>query len=438
MEEDNHGKNTSDSIELIYMDVKISNFCENLNKMSIVAEKTSKQKVAEIRSEPREDASLWMVRVLIIFFKLIGLATFTYRTDTQKKRKLFIFQHSKFDIVYNAVLISLMLASLSISIPYRFTMEYENKTNLNEVIETIQTVLGAFVICMILLFYCIEQKSLVRMMNRLTDIEHELDRLHDPSQRQRVLWGLIVVYILNGCLVITLATTEVLAFHTSPVSWLSDILPSFHVGWMLVQYFLLATIIQADFADVNRTLQNLSRVSTSDLQSQTFCQTRRVIVTNSTVHQLLKLRDVHCHLCEISGNVSDFYSLPVLYGVTFLFLTLVYNGYYLLSPLLMSDEVLEYKVFINTVFWIIYVIYPIFLLTSRITKLMNEMEKTGNVVHNILSIAIGKEAKSEICCSSRSFHFKYYIVRYDSQLMDTSHSITVSFIRWSVRWRRIW
>ncbi|KAL6443178.1 hypothetical protein ACFW04_002841 [Cataglyphis niger] len=340
-----------------------------------------------------------MFRVLIIFFKLIGLATFTYRIDTSKKKTLYTFQYSEFGIVYNTVLISLMVASNYLSIPYRINLQYENKTNLTVGIELVQTILGTLVICMILLFYCIDQKSLVRIINRLTDVEHEIDHLYhlyNPLRRQRVLCTMIIACIMNICLLIVLLVTEFLAFHSTPISWLSDILPAFHVGWMIIQYFLLVTIIQAGFADVNRAIENLSRVSTPDLRSQSFCQTRRIIVSNSTVRQLLQLRDVHCHLCEISGNVSDFYSLPILFGVIFLFLSLIYNGYYLLSPLLMSDEVLQYEIFSNTVFWLIYLIYPISLLTNRITRISNEMEKTGNIVHNILSCAIGKEAKSEL------------------------------------------
>ncbi|XP_072752847.1 putative gustatory receptor 28a [Anoplolepis gracilipes] len=397
MEEDNYHKNISPSIDLIFMNAKTFNIFGNLNKMNTV-EKISKQKVVKIKSKSPQ-VSLWMVRVLIIFFKLIGLATFTYRIGTPKKRTLYTFQYSKFGIVYNTVLISLTVASDYLSIPYRLNMNYENKTNLTVAIELVQTVLGTIVICTILLFYCVDQKFLVRIINQLTDIEREINRLYhlySPLQRQRISCSLIIVFILNICLLIVLLITEVLAFHTSPISWLSDVLPTFHVGWMIMQYFLLVTIIQADFADVNRALQNLSRVSTPDLRSQSLCQTRRIIVSNSTVQQLLQLRDVHCHLCEISGNVSDFYSLPILFGVIFLFLSLIYNGYYLLSPLLMSDEVLEYEVFTNTIFWLIYLIYPIFFLTNRITKILNEMEKTGNVVHNILSCAIGKEAKSEL------------------------------------------
>lgn len=371
MEEDNHRKNISGSSDLIFTNAKVSSFFRNLNKINIAVEKVSKQKVMKVRSH---QDSLWMLRMLIIFFKLIGLATFIRRIDTSKKRTLYTFQYSEFGIIYNAVLISLMLASNYLSIPYRIKVKYENKSNLTVAIELVQTILGTIVICTILLFYCVDQRSFVRMINRMTDIEHEIDhlyRLHSPLHRQRVLWTTIFVCILNGCLLIVLLISEILAFNMTPISWLTDVLPTFHVGWLIIQYFLLVTIIQADFIDVNRAIQTLIR--TSDLRMQSFYQTRRVIVSNSTVNQLLQLRDVHCHLCEISENVSDFYSLPILFGVTFLFLSLIYNGYYLLSPLLMSDEVLEYMVLGNTIIWLIYLICPIFLLTNRITRIMNEV-----------------------------------------------------------------
>ncbi|XP_012229091.1 putative gustatory receptor 28a isoform X2 [Linepithema humile] len=424
------------SIEnLVFMDAKMPNFFESLNKINILAEKISKQKPIKIKSGPHEN-SFWTLRILIIFFKLIGLATFAHRIVVQRKKKSCTFQYSEIGIIYNAVLITLMISSNYLSIPYRVNMEYENKTNLTVGIEILQTILGTVVICTILLSFCIDQKSLVRIANRLMAIEHEIDylyRLYPPLRRQRVLCTVVIIYILKGCLLIVLMVTDVIAFQSTPISWLTDILPTFHVGWLIMQYFLLVTIIQANLADVNRAIQSLSKVSTSDQRPQSLCQTRRIVVSNSTIHQLLQLRDAHCHLCEISQDVSDFYSLPILFGISFLFLTLIYNGYYLLSPLLMSDEVLEYEVFSNTVLWLIFLMYPISLFTNRITKILKEMEKTGNVVHNLLSCTIGKEAKSEICCSSSNFRFNCYIARYSSQLADTSCSITLSSIRWSVQ-----
>lgn len=365
------------SIEnLVFMDSKISNFLENLNKGNNFAEKISKQKTIKIKSGSHENP-FWTLRILIIFFKLIGLATFAHRFVVQRKRKSCTFQYSEIGIAYNAVLITLMISSNYLSIPYRLNMDYENKSNLTVGIEILQTILGTVVICAILLSFCTDQKSLVRIINRLMDMEHKIDcmyRLYPPLQRQRILCGVVIVYILKGCLLIVLMVTDVIAFNSTPISWLTDILPTFHVGWLIMQYFLLVTIIQANFADVNRAIQNLSKISTSDLRTQSLYQTRRIVVSNSTVHQLLQLRDAHCYLCEISQDVSDFYSLPILFGITFLFLTLIYNGYYLLSPLLMLDEVLQYEVLSNTVLWLIFLMYPISLFTNRITKILIEVK----------------------------------------------------------------
>ncbi|KYN09749.1 hypothetical protein ALC57_18270 [Trachymyrmex cornetzi] len=377
---------------------KTSNFFGNINKENSFAEKNNEQKVNKIKSELHQDL-FWTFRILIMFFKLIGLATFDHRIVIYKMRTSYTFQFSKLGIVYNVVLSSLMIASNYMSIPFTLNSDYENKTNLTVGIEVVQTVLGALVICAILISYCIDQKSLVRIAHRLIIIEHEIGRLYDlyhPLRRQRIFCITIIVCILKICLLILLLFTEILAFRAGPVSWLTDVLPTFLVGWLLIQYFLLVTVIQTDFADVNRAIQSLTRVNTPDLRLQPLYQTRRIEVNNSTVYQLLQLQNVHYHLCEISEDVSSFYSLPVLFGIVFLFLTLIYNSYYLLSSLLKTNDTLGYKTLSNTIVWIIFLIYPISLLTNRITRILIEMRKTGNIVHDLLNCAFENETKAEL------------------------------------------
>ncbi|XP_011875523.1 PREDICTED: putative gustatory receptor 28a [Vollenhovia emeryi] len=405
MEEENRCKNVVDSVRnLFFVDVnKISNFFKSLSKGNVTAETNNKRKVMKIKSESHQD-SFWMLKMSITFFKLIGLATLSrHSVITREKKTPFTFQHSKFGIIYNVALSILVLASNYLSVPFRLTVEYANKSNLTISIEIVQAILGSLVTCAILFSYCINQKLLVRIANQLVDIEHEMDRLYRlyrPLRRQRTFCALINLCILKICLLILLVITDFLAFHTSPVSWLSDIMPTFHVGWLLIQYFMLATIVHADFVDVNQAIQSLTRPGTPDLRPQSLSETRRVVISNSIVHQLLPLRDMHCHLCEISEDISDFYSLPVLFGIAFLFLTLIFNGYYLLSPLLISSQTLEYEVLSNTIIWLIFLIYPISLLANRITKIVNEVGssvgKTGNVIHGLLSCLISKETKSEV------------------------------------------
>ncbi|XP_018376050.1 PREDICTED: uncharacterized protein LOC108769528 [Trachymyrmex cornetzi] len=309
-----------------------------------------------------------------MFYKLIGLATFAHRIVIYKKRTSYTFQHSKLGIVYNVVLSSLMIAANYMFIQFKLNLSYGIKTNFTVGFSVLQTVLGALVICVILISYCINQKSLVRIANRLIIIEHEIDRMYDlyyPLRRQRVFYTMIIACILNICLLTLLLFLDI--FQMGKILWaIEDVLTIF-VNWLLIQYFLLVTVIQTDFSDVNRVIQSLIRTNTPDLRLQSPYQTRRVVVNSSTVYQLLQLRDVHCHLCEISEDVSSFYSLPVLFGIVFFLLTLIYDGSNLLLPLLISVEIFNYWKFIITIIWMIFLIYPIFLLTNRITRILIEV-----------------------------------------------------------------
>ncbi|KYN09751.1 hypothetical protein ALC57_18272 [Trachymyrmex cornetzi] len=378
MEEDSHCKMSSIKNSTFTNVNKSSNFFGNINKKHSYAGKNNEQKVNKIKSNLHQDL-FWPFSILIMFFKLIGLVTFVHRNVMYKKRISYTFQYSKFGIVYNVVLSSLMIAlNYIISIPFRLNWHYMIQTNLTVGIAVLQTVLGTLVMCVILISYCINQKSLVRIANRLITIEHEIDRLYHlyhPLRRQRIFCIMIIVCILKICLLILLLFVEFLVLHLNPVSWLTDVLPAFHVGWILIQYFLLVTVIQADFADVNRAIQSLTRINAPDLRLQSLYQTRRIIMNNSIVYQLLQLRDVHCHLCEISEDMSSFYSLPVLFGIVFLFLSLIYNGYYFLLFLLMTDDILNYSYgILDVILWIIFLIYPISLLTNRITRILIEVE----------------------------------------------------------------
>ncbi|KYN09746.1 Putative gustatory receptor 28b [Trachymyrmex cornetzi] len=370
---------------------KTSNFFGNINKKNSYAGKNNEQKVNKIKSELHQDL-FWTFRILIMFFKLIGLATFAHRIVIYKKRTLYTFQYSKIGIVYNIVLSSLLITCCYVSISF----DLYHHMNLATCIYSLEFVLNALSSYVTLIRYCINQKSLVRIVNRLITIEHEIDRMYDlyhPLRRQRVFYTMIIACILNICLLIFVIYFDifVMGFVIVPIE---DLLV-FHVSWLLIQYSLLVTVIQTYFTDVNRAIQSLTRINTSDLRLQSLYQTRRIVVNNSTVHQLLQLRDMHCHLCEIAEDVSSFYSLPVLFGIVYFFLSLICDAYSLLWTLLFFG-IFDFEYHIYHIVSIIVVIYPIFLLTTRITRILIEMQKTGNIVHDLLKCAIGKEIKTEL------------------------------------------
>lgn len=330
----------------------------------------------EIKSQHRHVSRAF--RTLIIFFKLIGFATFTHNFIEEKRNAstLYIFKYSKLGIVYNVILVILKIASNYVTIPRIIKVSFGKSTNITICFMFMEAVYGTLVTCMILLSYCVNQKTLVRIMNRLTDVERDLDhlyRLHPSLQRQCIMRFLIVICILEGCFMLIVFITEYISFPDNPILWTIDMVPIFHVGWYMIQYSFLVITIQADFTDVNRAIQKLSDIAIFDLQSQAVYEIRHVVISDTTIPPLQQLRNIHRNLCDISEDVSNFYSVPILFCFALIFGLLVYYGYYFILPLLLTEELLEVAIFVNTAFMIILLICPVFLLTTRITKVTSEV-----------------------------------------------------------------
>ncbi|XP_046144504.1 uncharacterized protein LOC114871809 [Osmia bicornis bicornis] len=51
---------------------------------------------------------------------------------------------------------------------------------------------------------------------------------------------------------------------------------------------------------------------------------------------------------------------------------------------------------LNSVIWTIFTLYPLGLLTTLVTKLENEIGRTGGIVHALLNYSIDREARTEL------------------------------------------
>ncbi|KAG7201568.1 hypothetical protein KM043_004314 [Ampulex compressa] len=320
----------------------------------------------------------WRLCLSLAFFKIMGLATLSIDNTILRKKGpkiLFVFTYSRWGNIYNSVLIVLIMGSNYLSIPLTYHSEYPNKSTLTTYIEIIQAILGTFVVCAILLSYCVYQTSMVMIGNHLMDFEHRMRQMEHTFVRKRAFPALIAIWLANIFLFAGLLISEYIAFHNGPFSWIADVLPTLFACCFLIQYFSIVTIIGADFIDVNRGITNLSRDSFREYRAESLHQARRVFVSGSTSKSLAQLRALYSDLCEISVEVAEFYSTPVLFGIFFLFATLVYNAYYLITPFVIDEGPLEYTVFVNTACWVTCCVYPILLLTVRITKVINEVRK---------------------------------------------------------------
>ncbi|KOC68100.1 Putative gustatory receptor 28a [Habropoda laboriosa] len=346
--------------------------------------------------------NMYRVTLLLLFvFKFIGLATVTVSSNQGNSKgkwreNALHFTGTKIEIVYNMLLSCLILATNYVTVPALYSADYTNKTSITTLMEIFQGVIGSLLIFLTLLYYCMNQSALVRIGNYLIEAKDSLRRLQKPIDEKRVFRLFFVVYLLNFSLIVCLWVTDEAAFHNAPIVWLANILPTIFVSMLYIQYFSVLTCIDAVFSKINSTIQDIHKSGYDGVRPNILQHTRRICISPLTVQLLVQVRNLHEHLCDVSGKVSQFYAPPILMATFFTFVTLLYNTYYLVEPFLSTSEYLDPVIMINTVFWLLALLYPFNLLTNKITSVTNEIERTGGVVHTLLNCTIDRGMKTEL------------------------------------------
>nr|XP_033333261.1 putative gustatory receptor 28b isoform X1 [Megalopta genalis]XP_033333262.1 putative gustatory receptor 28b isoform X1 [Megalopta genalis] len=340
----------------------------------------------------------WTYRAILwchIIFKIIGLAPISLHDRSLKNTRTISFGRSKSGIFYNAFLSILLIASSFITLPRLYNTPYANKSIIMAIIEMGQATLGNVIIITILLCYVFRWYILKKISNYLVQIGGRMQIFsREPINMYRAIWNLSAIYIVQTIMCVGLVVTEELAFFNGPLGWAMDILPSAFAINTLFQYFLVISLMNINFTRVNEALQGICRSSSTDLKSLNRC--RRVFVNCSVIQSLRYLRNIYDDLCEVADEVSRFYSFPTLLVVIFIFYSLLFNAYYILQPLSGDDMDFELFSVINGALFIVYFIYPLSLLTAKVTEILNEIERTGVIVHSLLQNTIDRKTKAEL------------------------------------------
>lgn len=311
--------------------------------------------------------------LLLLVYKLFGLATFSINKQRNSPKKclkhVVLLVNSKLGVSYNLLFSCLIIALNYLTVPAIIGTEYAYKTIVTTIIETFQGILGSIVICLTLLSYCVNQSAIIRIGNYLILIEDALRRLHQPLNRKHILRVLLIFCSLNLILGVGVSVTE-LSFNFNYILLISNVLPGIFVGFLFIQYFFVLTLINAIFVNLNCAIQDLYQNRFDDVS---LYHSRRVFINFPAIYVLVQIRNIHNLVCDISNEISQFYSFPTLIALSLIFLSLLYDMYYLLEILIIENETLDFLILINSLLWIIVLLYPLGLLTSKGTELVNEV-----------------------------------------------------------------
>lgn len=314
--------------------------------------------------------------LFLFFFKFFGLATFSLNNRRNSKiwssKNVVLFVNSKLGILYN-LFVSFLIITLNFSLmPLIFYAEYAFRTNITIILETFQALLGSSVIILTLLSYCIFQSVIKEIGNYLIRIELILHRLQQPLNQKYIFNLLFFVCLFKFIIFVAVLFTEIIYFKPEPITLLGNLIPTTFAGLLFVQYFFVITLINEMFIKLNCIMQNFYQNRLDDFNSNILYQNRRIFLNCSRIHLLLQIRNIHDHLCNISREISQFYAFPTLTGLCFIFFTSLYIIYFFLAIFLKNINV-DLILVINGILWIILLLCPFGLLTSKITKIVNEV-----------------------------------------------------------------
>ncbi|XP_046737144.1 putative gustatory receptor 28a [Diprion similis] len=261
-------------------------------------------------------------------------------------------------------------------------------------------------------------------MNRLIDADFRLSLKKGPNIRGR-LWLLVVLAAINVFLCIALNVT----YRDPELAYFAiTIPPSILISCFVTEYFLVVGLLETEFYRVNNMLLSCKEFHyPSSAISSLRCESEISDLSNhSQLVALRSLRSIHTMLYEISNDVANFFSFPILLCICHCFVTLVYCVYWTIIPLLGSNRVFLLAHTCKEFHFTLVILYPVTLLVHKVTRTSDEAKQTGLKVHKLMVTTAIPEIKAEVTriISFRNYKFSFQLEEFSLRILHEELNFT--------------
>ncbi|THK33154.1 gustatory and pheromone receptor 39a-like [Diachasma alloeum] len=339
------------------------------------------------------------IRFLIIIYKFLGLApiSITNLTSPHRKRRLhfhnLMFKKCLLGLIYMYTLIIIVSGAAVVTVPLLNKGPQSDADLLNSA-TTIKGVFGITVMFVIWLIVAAQFQMALKILNRIVEMDKEMlvlqDVRADASKRQ------IVILFMGNCTVwISIFVLEISVVDDWYKVWTPLLLPSMIMNWYIMQYIFMLVMIESRVGSVNRGFLMIAK---RRLATFAYSTARPAAMSErKMVNHFMILRRGHAILAGICRDLSAYYSFPILPTIAFLCCATIYDSYYLIVPLVVPSYYTSILEIANMICWLVMEMLPVVVLAVYVTRVLNEMEKTGSIVYNVLSqSALTYVAKNEL------------------------------------------
>ncbi|CAD6237030.1 GSCOCT00014137001.2-RA-CDS [Cotesia congregata] len=311
-----------------------------------------------------------------IIFRIIGLSPWTLNVCKmhRKNRSMDVPDYKcEFSVVGYLYNISLIISHVCLTVYVKFIAVSGVHTDglitkrVNLILFSIDT---AFV-CGMLLMYVINNKVMIKILNRLKDVDQKLVKCaaYEYQTNRSIFLINFFVSICYGFLVF---------YDNLSLAWLQEQTSAFLTCWILTQYTLLMEKILKRFKMINLALSKL------DVKKKDTYRSGRlsVIYYNSLQQSLIhEIKNAHFELCRICQEINNFYGVIMLFLIidcSFMSVMVLY----VVTFSLHND--FEFDISdVTDAIWLLWMAYNIVLFTVFIASTEEDSQKTADII-NIL------------------------------------------------------
>ncbi|XP_057333905.1 putative gustatory receptor 28b [Microplitis mediator] len=321
-----------------------------------------------------------VLECIIIFFKIFGLAPFNVtispKSDGGKQPSVFLVYSLKGNI-YNII--------LSLVSSYLLIHYIRNFQKLEHYILDKWVIMGVlFVAPVIILYYCLKQQELIKIINQLSKLESKLVEQFNqsvPRNRKNMKYE-IKLFTAQILFMIIYGVTVYMKFKK--MSTLIIIFSGSIINILLFQYALLINYINKRLTYMNELLSSLIMLYDVDNNYRDIIFITSTTQDDMIFRTIILVRELQRKLCEIFKSLSKFYSWPILIGVLLFCGRLIYFSFKFMESLFGTRIRFDIISLIKEPANVLKEIFIIVILTHHMNQVTLEMRRTGEIIYKIM------------------------------------------------------
>lgn len=296
-------------------------------------------------------------KFMFYFFKILGIFTVSYHWVWTRKTNSWnlLFKFSCIGIIYNGFFIFFIVSMSIIYVYFDFGIKFFKHTKQESFIFFLMTYLSRFNFILILLVFTFQPSKIVSIANKINELVSLVPKAFDLNKK------LFIIYIGNFIVVHFLQT--VLIYLTSKKVIL-DQLKVFIIYALYIQYTWILKIIEGFYKFINKNLQAwLLKHSKVFLDDE---------VVYSEIPKINELMFLHSFLYDLSQELSNFYSLPMILAIFNMFMYQLWSAFNFSKRLFIFDD-LTYSSFLIISIFIYQGILSLVILVITVSNTVKEV-----------------------------------------------------------------